>query len=140
VRAYTDKTIIEYRCSSVADLNPDPHVFGPPGSGSISQRYGCGSGSGSGTFYYHGKNNQKNLDSHYFVTLFDFLSFKNDANVPSKSNKQKKCLRNKFFVAILKVIDENSRIRIHLSEAWIRGSGSGSTPKCLPQHCLKDHG
>ncbi len=29
--------------TSVAD--PDPHVFGPPGSGSISQRYGSGSGS-----------------------------------------------------------------------------------------------
>jgi hypothetical protein len=28
----------------------------------------------------------------------------------------------------LKGNDENSRIRIHLSEAWIRGSGS--TPKC----------
>jgi hypothetical protein len=28
------------------------------------------------------------------------------------------------------VNDENSRIRIHLSEAWIRGSRSGSTPKC----------
>ncbi len=27
--------------SSVGD--PDPHVFGPPGSGSISQRYGSGS-------------------------------------------------------------------------------------------------
>jgi hypothetical protein len=25
---------------------PDPHVFGTPGSGSISQRYGSGSGSG----------------------------------------------------------------------------------------------
>jgi hypothetical protein len=33
----------------VGDPDPqDPHVFGPPGSGSISQRYG--SGSGSGTF------------------------------------------------------------------------------------------
>jgi hypothetical protein len=50
---------------------PDPHVFGPPGSGSGStgQRYG------SGSFYHH---------------LFDFLSLKNDVNVPSKSNKQKK--------------------------------------------------
>jgi hypothetical protein len=27
--------------------DPDPHVFGPPGSGSISQRYGYGSSSGS---------------------------------------------------------------------------------------------
>ncbi len=36
--------------SSVADPDPpDPHVFGPPGSGSgsISQRYGSGFGSGS---------------------------------------------------------------------------------------------
>ncbi len=34
--------------SSVADPDPDPHAFGPPGSGSgvISQRYGAGSGSG----------------------------------------------------------------------------------------------
>jgi hypothetical protein len=35
--------------TSVADPNTDTHVFGPPGSGSISQRYG--SGSGSGSFY-----------------------------------------------------------------------------------------
>ena len=34
---------------AVPDPNPpDPHVFGPPGSGSISQRYGSGSG-----FFYH---------------------------------------------------------------------------------------
>ncbi len=59
---------------SVPDPDPpDPHVFGPPGSGSgsTSQMYG------SGSFYHH-------------VTLFDFLSLKNDVNVPSKSNKQKK--------------------------------------------------
>ncbi len=40
--------------NSVADPDPpDPHVFGPPGSGSTSQRYG--SGSGSGSFYQHAK-------------------------------------------------------------------------------------
>ena len=33
--------------NSVPD--PDPHVFGPPGSGSTSQRYG------SGSFYHHAK-------------------------------------------------------------------------------------
>ena len=45
---------------SVADLDPpDPHVFGPPGSGSTSQRYG--SGSGSGTFYHHAKIVRKTL-------------------------------------------------------------------------------
>ncbi len=60
------------------------------------------------------KNSKKNLDSYYFVTLFDFLSLKNDVNVASKSNKQKKlCLKkNLFFAGILKVNDENSRIRI----------------------------
>ncbi len=36
------------------------------------------------------KNSKQNLDSYYLVTLFDFLSLKNDVNVPSKSNKQKK--------------------------------------------------
>jgi hypothetical protein len=47
--------------SSVAD--PDPHVFGPPGSGSTSQRYGSGScyGSGSGSFYHHAKIVRKTL-------------------------------------------------------------------------------
>jgi hypothetical protein len=46
--------------TSVADPNPDPpdpHVFGTPGSGSISQRYGSGFGSVSGSvsFYHHAK-------------------------------------------------------------------------------------
>ncbi len=35
-------------------------------------------------------NSKKNLDSYHFVTLFDFLSLKNDVNVASKSNKEKK--------------------------------------------------
>jgi hypothetical protein len=53
---------------SVADPNPDPdpldpHVFGPPGSGSTSQRYGSGSGScsGSGSVYHHAKIVRKTL-------------------------------------------------------------------------------
>jgi hypothetical protein len=49
--------------TSVADpdLNPDldPHVFGPPGSGSISQRNR--SGSGSGSFYHQAKIGRKTL-------------------------------------------------------------------------------
>ncbi len=47
-------------------------------------------------------------------------------------NLQKVISRKTFFLlCILKGNDENRRIRIriHLSEAWIRGSGS--TPKCL---------
>jgi hypothetical protein len=49
-----------------------------------------------------------------------------------KVTSRKIVLKNLFNAGILKVNDENSRIRIHLSEAWIRGSGSGSgsTPKC----------
>jgi len=43
-------------------------------------------------------------------------------------------LKNWFFGSILKVNDENSRIRIQDPdpdpEARIRGSGFGSTPKC----------
>ncbi len=32
--------------------------------------------------------------------------------------------------SMTKIAVSGSRIRIHWSEAWIRGSGSGSTPKC----------
>ncbi len=42
---------------SVAD--PDPYVFGPPGSGSVSQRHG----SGSGSFCHQAKIVRKNLIS-----------------------------------------------------------------------------
>jgi hypothetical protein len=42
---------------SVVDPDPDPHVFGPPGSGSTSQRYG----SGSGSFNQHAKIVRKTL-------------------------------------------------------------------------------
>jgi hypothetical protein len=76
--------------TSVADPDPpDPHVFGPIGSGTTSQRNGSGScsGSGSGSFHHHAKIVRKILDSYYFVNLFDFLSLK---NVASKSDKQKK--------------------------------------------------
>ena len=34
---------------------PDPNVFGLPGSGSISQRYGSESGSGSRSFFHQAK-------------------------------------------------------------------------------------
>ncbi len=78
------------------------------------------------------------------MTLFDFLSLKNDVNVASKSNKQKNILlKNYFFAGILKFNDENSwiriqdpdpdplvrgmdpriRIRIHPKMSWIRNTG-----------------
>jgi hypothetical protein len=40
------------------------------------------------------------FDSYYFVILFDFISLKNDVNVHSTSNKQKKlCLKISFLLA-----------------------------------------
>jgi hypothetical protein len=84
----------------------DPYVFVPPGSGSVITRYGSGSSS---------KNSKKNLDPYCFVTFCDFfLSLKNDVNVASKSKKVTKLGKIKFFVAILKVTDENSRNPIRI--------------------------
>jgi hypothetical protein len=66
----------------------DPDPGGPKTCG--SGEFASGFGSGSATLLSSCKKWKKNLDSFYFVTLFDFLSLKNDGNVPSKSNKQKK--------------------------------------------------
>jgi hypothetical protein len=63
------------------------------------------------------------------VNLFDFLSLKNDVNVPSKSNKQKICFKNQFFVGILKINEESSRIVIQDPDPLVRGMD--------PQHCFK---
>jgi hypothetical protein len=51
----------------------------------------------------------------------DFLSLKNDVNIPSKSNKQKIFFKL-VFVGVLKVNDENSRIRIYTKILWIRNT------------------
>jgi hypothetical protein len=68
-----------FASGSVADSDPnpdppDPHVFGPPGSGSgsISQRYE----SGSGSFYQQAKLIKKTLIPTALRFLFDFLSLK----------------------------------------------------------------
>ncbi len=107
--------------------------FGPPGSGSISTRYG----SGSGSFYHQARIVRKILIPTVLWHFYDFLSLKNDVNVDSKSNKPKNW-ENFFLVAILKVTDENSRIgsririrnrtvtrkdtRIRLKMTWIRNT------------------
>jgi hypothetical protein len=57
---------------SVSDPNPpDPHVIGPPGSVSTSQRYG----SGSGSFNQQAKIVRTNSDSYCFVTSFGLFIF-----------------------------------------------------------------
>ncbi len=51
---------------------PDPHVFGPPESRSISQRYGFGSAI---ILLSSSKNIKKNLDSYSFVTSSGLFIF-----------------------------------------------------------------
>jgi hypothetical protein len=46
--------------------------------------------------------------------LYGVFYLKNDVNVTSKSNKQKTWRKKLFFVDVLKVTDENSRIRIRI--------------------------
>jgi hypothetical protein len=102
--------------SSVADPDPnpdspDPHVFGPhgSGSGSISQRVWIR------ILLSLSKFSKKKLDFYSLRLLFDFLSLKNYVEVPSKSNKQENFFyKNYFFVGILKVNDGNRRIRIRI--------------------------
>jgi hypothetical protein len=71
-----------------------------------------------GTDLPSSKNGKKNLDSYCFVTSFmTFLTLKNDANVPSESNKQKKYEFFVCFCLFLKVNDKNSMSRIRIRES-----------------------
>jgi hypothetical protein len=53
------KTLILKETSSLGD----PYVFGPPGSASVSHKYGSDSGSGSGSFHHQAKEIRKTLIS-----------------------------------------------------------------------------
>jgi hypothetical protein len=70
---------------------PDPHVSGPPGSESISQRYG------SGSFNHQAKKGTKTLIPTVLWLHLNFLSLKNDVKVPSKSNEQKNFKKYCFY-------------------------------------------
>jgi hypothetical protein len=60
------------------DLNlEDPYVFGPPRSGSISQRYG------SGSFHHQAKIVRKTLIPIVLWLLYDFLSLKSYVKIQS---------------------------------------------------------
>ncbi len=106
----------------------DPHIFGPPGSGSISQRYG------SGSFFHHAKIVRKTLIP-TILWLFDFLSLKNYVNVPSKSNKQKNVFNKICFLlaswrSMMRIAGSGSGSISQSMDPRIRIHGSGSTPKC----------
>ncbi len=63
--------------NSVADPDPsDPYVFGPPGSGSVSQMYGNGFSSKFLTVYHQAKIVRKTWIPTVLLLLFDFLSLK----------------------------------------------------------------
>ncbi len=102
-----------YNITSVVD--PDPYVFGPFKSGSLF----C---TDPDPYFLRirilpttSKKINKTLISTILWLLFDFLSMKTDVNVPSKSNKQKKLWKKKyFFVGILSATNENSRSRIRI--------------------------
>jgi hypothetical protein len=80
------------------------------------------------------QNSMKNLGpSFYFVTLFDFLSLKNDVNVASKSNKQKVNDENSRIRIqdpdpdpLVRGMDPRIQIRIHPKMSWIRNTGCSS--------------
>ena len=87
--------------TSIPDPNPDPHGFGPPGSESgstwfwapripevwIRIRILLSS-------YHQAKIVRKTFIPTVLWLLFDFLSLKNDVNIPSKSIKQKNFFLN----------------------------------------------
>ncbi len=95
------KSAVEYLCSRLDTqtfcvnyrivLRIRMHVFWPPGSGSVSQRYG--SSSGSGSIYHQAKIVGKILIPNVLWLPYDFLSFKTYVNIPSNRTKQKQLCR-----------------------------------------------
>jgi hypothetical protein len=92
-----------YRTRQCCGSDQDLYVFGPPrsGSGLIGTRYGSGFGSGSLNII-----KQENLGSYCFVTSLWLVVFK------STGNQQKNLEKN--VITILKVTDENTRIRVRI--------------------------
>jgi hypothetical protein len=80
-----NKDRIDSEISRAADPDPpDPHVLGLPDPDPLVRGMDPDPAPDPDPSIIM-QNSKKNLDSYYFVTLFDFLSLKNDVNVPSKS-------------------------------------------------------
>jgi hypothetical protein len=102
------------QCSGSGSGSIGVVCFGPPRSGSISQRYG----SGIPNLLTSSKNSEKKLDSSCFVTSLWLLSLKNDVNEPSKSTgtvKSRKIWKKLVFL-----------LASCRSKTKIAGSGAGS--------------
>ncbi len=72
------------------------------GSGSVIYLYGSGSWSGTGSFHQQEKIWRKTSPSSVVWPFYDYLSVKNDVNIPSKRNKHKNLEEKKVFVSIWK--------------------------------------
>ncbi len=115
--------------SSVGDPNPDPldlHVFGPPDP--------LVRGMDPDPYLLSSKNSKKNLDFYCFVTSFWLFTFEKWC----KSTFKKLYAINLFLIifllaswrSMMKIEGSGSASGSISQETWIRGSGSGSTPKC----------
>ena len=72
------------------DLNPDPHVYGLPDTDPDPLVRGVDLDLDPSIILHHqAKIIRKTLIFNVLCLLLDFLSSKNDVNVPLKSNKQK---------------------------------------------------
>ncbi len=89
----------------------NPYDLGLLGSGSVSQKYA------SGSFFHLAKIVRKTLIPTVLWLLFDFLSLKNDVNIPSKSISRKTRIKISFLLASWMPVTK------------IAGAGSGSVPK-----------
>ena len=93
------------------------------GSGSMSLKYGSGSGSGSGSFHHQVKIVRKTFISTVLWLLYDFLSLKNDVNVPVFR------IRTRRFRMFLGLPDPNP-------DPLVRGMDLRIRIRISPQHCV----
>jgi hypothetical protein len=116
IQHFPEHNIVNYTVSGSVPA-PDPYVLGLldpyPDLSFI-----CKENPSDSWFFHQQAKNEENL----VWLLYDFLSVKNDVNVPSKHKSERK---NCFF-CILKVTDQKSRI----CQSKVQIRGSGSVPKC----------
>ncbi len=99
------------------------HIFWPPGSasGSVSHKYGSGSGSGSRSFHQT-KIVRKTLISTVLWLLYDFLSLKNDVNIPVFRIRIRIQIRKVRILLDLPDLHLDPRIRIRTEMSRIRNT------------------
>ncbi len=111
---------------------PDPHVFWPPGSGSISQRYG------SGSFHHHAKIVRKTLITSVLWPFLTFYLWKIMSRYHQKVISRKILLKISFLLAswrpMTKIAGSGS---VSGSISQKHGSEDPDPPQNVmdPEHC-----